>query len=69
MFLFCLDKEKVYQVYHHILLVFLTRIKEKIPDTLKIRKQPIKEPVNPEKRSKENTLIHIETVILKETPP
>ena len=34
-----------------------------------IRQQPSKEPVNPRKRAKENTLTDVEEVIPKETPP
>ena len=34
-----------------------------------IRKQPIKEPVNPRKREKENNLTNVEKCSPKETPP
>ena len=39
-----------------------------IPDTPIIRKQPIQEPVNPRKRSKEDTITYAERTIPKETP-
>ena len=42
---------------------------KKTPDTLITRKQPITEPVNPSKRSKENTLTDVEKCSTKETPP
>ena len=70
MFLVCLDKEKVYQVYHQIIFLFLARIKKKkTPDTSMIRQQPSKEPENPRKRTNENTLTDVEKSSPKETTP
>ena len=42
---------------------------KKAPYTQIIRKQHIKEPVNPRKRAKENTLTYVKTNSPKETPP
>ena len=42
---------------------------KKTPDTSIIRKQYIKEPVNPSKRAKENNLTDVEIVSPEETPP
>ena len=39
--------------------------RKKNPETMIIRKQPIKEPVNPMKRAKENTLTDVEKVVIK----
>ena len=65
MFLFFLDKEKIYHVKHQILFVFIAGIKEKNPDTSIIIKQNIQEPVSPSKRAKENTLTDVEILVLK----
>ena len=43
--------------------------RNKNPDTSIIRQKPIKEPVNPMERAKENTLSDVEKGIPKEIPP
>ena len=43
--------------------------RNKTSDTSIIRKEPIQEPVNPRKMSKENTITDIEKSCPKETPP
>ena len=43
--------------------------RKKTPDTLIMIKKTIKEPVNPSKRAKRNTLTDVEKVNPKEIPP
>ena len=43
--------------------------RKKTPGTLIIRKEPIQEPVNPRKKSKEVTIPDVGKSILKETTP
>ena len=52
-----------------IIFIIRNNKRKKYPDTSIIRKQPIKEPVNPRKKKKENNLTDVEKFSSKETPP
>ena len=56
-------------VIPYILCIYRKNKINKNPDTLIIRKQPIKEPVKPRKRAKEITLTDVEKGSTKEAPP
>ena len=63
------QRETLSYVTPEILLIYSKNKRRKNTDTSIIRKQPIKEPINPSKKVKEINLTHVEKGSPKEMPP